>query len=387
MKSTKFFFAGILILSLAFLASTAIPEAARAKPETVTTGEYPEAAGARCADVDYANQSIAVHGAEGITFVTSPNPDGPAMVHIGLYLDEITEVDEGANSFKMQGFLDLIWCDPRLSFSPAETGTNVEIFLEEDAFNELNRIWWPNLDFVNAVEDISIASFVLLVHPDGTVEYRAKFGGRLASNFDLHSFPFDEQDLYVEIESFEWASDSMVFLSQEGLVGFSDEFHIPEWHVTNISQEIESKKEARDHSEFSEFVATIHIRRDPGVYTTKVMVPLGVIILITMIIFWMDPNSFESRLSTSMTGLLTAVAYQFIASQNLPKHVYNTYLDAYVFLSFLIILFGIGESALIRWLVNSGREGQANQMDRTARWFMPLLYFVMIAALYFSYTA
>ena len=116
------------------------------------------------------------------------------------------------------------------------------------------------------------------------------------------------------------------------------------------------------------------------------MIPLGVIILISMISFWMDAEAFEDRLSASMTGLLTAVAYQFIACQNLPRHVYNTFLDSYVFLSFLIILFGIGESAFVRWLTKNERTEQAKQMDRTARWFMPLLYVALILLLYFSYT-
>lgn len=386
MKSIRLFFVGIVIFSLAFLATTVVPKPVHATPKTVTTGEYPEAEGARCTDVEYESKSSDGHSAEGAMFVTSPNPDGPTMVHIGMYVDEITEVDEGANSYKMQGFLDLIWCDPRLTFDPSEKGSKVEIFLEDDAHEELNNIWWPNLEFVNEDDPVETENLTLLVHPDGTVEYRSKFGGQLASDFNLHSFPFDEQDLYVEIESFEWASDTMEFLPQDGVVGFSEEFYIPEWYVANITEKIESKKEPRDHSEFSQFSAVIHVKRDPGVYTTKVMIPLGVIILISMVIFWMDPNSFEDRLGASMTGLLTAVAYQFISSQNLPKHVYNTYLDMYVFLSFLVILFGIGESAYARYLFNNGKEEQAVQIDKISRWFMPLLYLAMIFALYFVYT-
>jgi len=385
MKSIRLFFVGLVVASLSFLASTSIPKSVHATPKSVTTGEYPEAEGARCTDVEYASGEI-TGNEDDTTFVMSPNPNGPTMVHIGLYVDQITEVDESSNSFKMQGFLDLIWCDPRLAFNSSEAGTKVEIFLEHDAYDELNHIWWPNLEFVNEDDPIETENLTLLVHPDGTVEYRSKFGGHLATDFNLHSFPFDEQDLYVEIESFEWASDTMQFLAQDGIVGFSEDFRIPEWNVTDITERIESRKEPRDHSEFSEFSAKIHVKRDPGVYTTKVMIPLGVIILISMVIFWMDPNSFEDRLGASMTGLLTAVAYQFISSQNLPDHVYNTYLDSYVFLSFLVILFGIGESAYARYLFNNGKEELASQIDTISRWFIPLLYLTMIVALYFVYT-
>jgi len=303
-----------------------------------------------------------------------------------MYVYQITEVDESSNTFKLQSFLDLVWCDPRLAFNSSEANTNVEIYLEDDAHELLNNIWWPNLEFVNEDEPVETENLTLLIHSDGTVEYRAKISGQFSSNFNLHAFPFDQQNLIVEIESFEWASDTMVFLEQDNIVGFSEEFHIPEWYVTDISEKIENKKEPRDHSEFSQFVATIHIKRDPGVYTTKVMIPLGVIILISMIIFWMDSDSFEDRLGASMTGLLTAVAYQFIASQNLPKHVYNTYLDSFVFLSFFVILLGIGESAYVQYLFKAGKEEQAQQTDQISRWFMPLLYLAMMFILYFIYT-
>lgn len=101
----------------------------------------------------------------------------------------------------------------------------------------------------------------------------------------------------------------------------------------------------------------------------------------------MDPNSFEDRLGTAITGLLTAVAYQFIAAENLPKHVYDTYLDSFILLSFLIIILGIGESTFASWLIRKDKEEQAHLLDRISRWFMPLLYAGMIAALYFVYTA
>ena len=388
MKSNRIFFICIILFSLGYVGTKFLPTPAHAIPKSaVFTGEYPDAVGARCSDVDYANKSTTIKVVDGSNMFADPNPNGPTLVNIELYVNEITEVDEGANSFRVQGFLDLIWCDPRLAFNADIQGTKVEIFLEDDAHEKLNNIWWPNLEFVNENEPVSVENLTLLVHPDGTVEYRSKISGQLASDFDLHAFPFDKQELFVEIQSFEWAGDTMEFLNQgNGVIGFSDEFRIPEWYVTGINEKVESKKEPRDHSEFSQLAATIHVQRDPGVYTTKVMIPLGVIILITMIIFWMDQNAFEDRLGASMTGLLTAVAYQFIASQNLPKHVYNTYLDSYVFLSFIIILFGIGESAIAKWLYDHEKPEQAAQLDRTSRWFMPLLYIAMIIVLYLIYT-
>ena len=68
-----------LFISLAFLASAFVPQGVHANPKLLITGEYPEAVGARCTDVDYASQSIQENSTEDTTFVMRPNSDGPTM--------------------------------------------------------------------------------------------------------------------------------------------------------------------------------------------------------------------------------------------------------------------------------------------------------------------
>ena len=53
---------------------------------------------------------------DGITFAVPPNPDGPTLVSLGLYIVVITAISEIDNTFQIEGFLDLVWCDPRLAF-------------------------------------------------------------------------------------------------------------------------------------------------------------------------------------------------------------------------------------------------------------------------------
>ncbi len=38
--------------------------------------------------------------------------------------------------FRVQGFIDLVWCDRRLAFDPEATGTEEKVFLEPDAAQE-----------------------------------------------------------------------------------------------------------------------------------------------------------------------------------------------------------------------------------------------------------
>jgi len=54
-------------------------------------------------------------------YVTAPNPFGQTVVDIGLYVYEIAHIDPAENTYVMEGFVDLVWCDPRLRFELNES--------------------------------------------------------------------------------------------------------------------------------------------------------------------------------------------------------------------------------------------------------------------------
>jgi hypothetical protein len=156
-------------------------------------------------------------------YVSSPNPAGPVIVDIGLYVHGISDLDPGANTFAMEGYLDLIWCDARTKFNSTSAGKDVHIYLENDAEKELEEIWWPAVTFVNEAKRRVVENQKLLITADGTVEYREKFYVTLSSSYDMKRFPFDEQILVAEIESFAWSSDHLQFHIEDDLVGFSED--------------------------------------------------------------------------------------------------------------------------------------------------------------------
>eukprot|EP00562_Extubocellulus_spinifer_P021137 CAMPEP_0178624048 /NCGR_PEP_ID=MMETSP0698-20121128/7152_1 /TAXON_ID=265572 /ORGANISM="Extubocellulus spinifer, Strain CCMP396" /LENGTH=537 /DNA_ID=CAMNT_0020263149 /DNA_START=61 /DNA_END=1675 /DNA_ORIENTATION=+ len=293
-------------------------------------------------------------------FVTPPNPYGPTIVDIGLYVYEIAKIDPGENSFVMEGFVDLVWCDPRLRFDVNTTdpfARKQHVYLEKDAEKELEYIWWPTLFFVNEVMPRRIENEELIIYADGTVEYREKFGVELSTNYDMKHFPFDSQTLIVELESFSWPSNVLEFhIEHEDLVGFSDEFDVPEYNVQGIEEHLEERMGPRDRHAFSELVAEIYVTRDPVYYVTKVMVPLGIIVCISWAVFWMDGDDLADRMAISFTGVLTSVAYQFIVAESLPRHIYNTFLDNFVLTSFIMMALTIIENICVSMLLKQEKK-------------------------------
>ncbi|MEN0061130.1 MAG: hypothetical protein AAGA48_03215 [Myxococcota bacterium] len=316
-------------------------------------------------------------------FVTPP--EAPTEVGIALQVFEIAEIDPATNTFEMEGYLDLVWCDPREGFDPAVVGTDREIFLENDAERELDFIWWPDFYFVNEVGPRRTENRELILKPNGTVEYREKFGVRLAANYDMRRFPFDQQTLEVEIESFAWSTEDLRFVLQDQIITFTDDFEIPEWSIIDVEESIKQKTEPRDQHEYSELLAEIEVRRDPGFYVTKIMLPLGIIVAISWAVFWMIGDTLADRMSVSFTGVLTSVAYQFIVSESLPRHIYDTFLDGFVLLSFLMMVFTIMENIVVNSLSLGGRDQVATRVDQASRVLFPTLYVGSLTWLYFVY--
>ena len=341
-------------------------------------------------------------------FVTTPNPYGQTVVDIGLYVYEIAHIDPAENTYVMEGFVDLgerivlpeqsslffldnsrkpgyphyaltvkffslscrkslVWCDPRLRFEFNESDPfdqRTHVFLEKDAERELEHIWWPTLFFVNEVMPRRIENEEVIIYSDGTVEYREKFGVELSTNYDMTKFPFDTQILIAEIESFAWTSKDMIFHLEEDLVGFSSEFEVPEFNIEKVEEHLEVRMEPRDRYSFSELVAEVYVRRDPNYYITKVIIPLGLIVCISWAVFWMDGEDLADRMAISFTGVLTSVAYQFIVAESLPRHIYNTFLDNFVLISFVMMALTIIENIGVSMLLKQEKKEKEERLVR-----------------------
>jgi hypothetical protein len=312
-------------------------------------------------------------------FVVPPNGDGPTLVDIGLFVKGISEIDPVHNTFTVEGFIDMIWCDPRESFDPEELGWHEKIFLEEAAHGELSLIWWPDITFPNASGSRDTENLEVIIFEDGTVEYEERFAITLEAHFDLAMFPFDTQHLEIQIESLAWSERYMLFHEEEDMIGLSEEFQLPEWTwdaETDLTSRIEEVQELRDDAPFAEFIVELSVTRRPDFYLLKVFVPMAMIVALSWAVFWMDESDLGDRLGISFTGLLTVVAYQFIIGDTLPHLPYLTFMDMLINFSFVMMALTVVENVLVHILRGDGHMKFALRIDQSSRLIFPILYVV-----------
>ena len=82
-------------------------------------------------------------------------------------------------------------------------------------------------------------------------------------------------------------------------------------------------------------ILNISVKRNINYFIFKIIIPVFLILSIAWSVMWIPPIQVESRLTTSIVGLLSLIAYNFVFNDDLPKLSYLTSLDRYILLSYL----------------------------------------------------
>ena len=181
---------------------------------------------------------------------------------------------------------------------------------------------------------------------------------RIKVDFDLKKFPFDEQILKIQlmspyaIEYNEYNNYPKAYFSTFtarnnvylDLERYKNDNFLKEWTITDIK--VENELEIKDavssfdrdkltQSIFDVITLKIQVKRNINYFIFKIIIPVFLILSIVWSVMWIPPNQVESRLTTSIVGLLSLIAYNFVFNDDLPKLSYLTSLDRYVLLSYL----------------------------------------------------
>jgi hypothetical protein len=340
---------------------------------------------AACSQVDYRTPaSAAARETNGSAVVTNPpNPNGPTIVGVGFFVNDIRGIDPVRDEFQFRGYVRGIWCDPRHAFDPNAVGQRELVFTGEQVEKETKRMWMASSYPVNKVGELSFSERVLRIRHDGTVEQTINIGIPLATHFDLRRFPLDRQTLELQLESYLWNRDQLQFVHDETIGGFSDGISIPEWNIETVSGQVSEIAVMRSDTPFSRYTLEIEISRKPGFYVWKVFLPLIVIVALSWSIFWMTDERFSARSRISATGVLTVVAYQFVFAESLPRVGYLTLLDQVMIGSFGLLAVTVLQSLFVD-RANRSDPAKAIRIDRTSRWLFPAVYAAMLAAIALS---
>ena len=302
-----------------------------------------------------------------------PEPEGVATpVSMGLFLIDIAEIDDFAQTFKADVVATLTWQDPRLALPPDAQDRS-------DRVVPLSDIWNPGLTLINRRDVRIFASDVARIAQDGRVTFEARRFAELSSPLTLHEFPFDTQELRIDIASTRYGPDEVELSLDRGTTGRLEPFSIAGWEVELGEVKI-SDIDSKGSKKRVRFVQSLTARRESAFFVMKVILPVSLIVFMASTVFWINPENIGPQLGVSTASVLTLIAFQFSLVGMLPRVSYMTRVDLFLLGATVLVFLALGEAVLTSRFARTERAPKAQRIDRHAKWTYALLFVLLLVS-------
>lgn len=313
-----------------------------------------------------------------------PIEDGPVVVRASFEFQDIDDISEENETFEFTGILSLRWRDKRQAFDPAAAGVREKVYQGDYQFNEVAPGWFPQVVLVNSSGSFEQQGVVLRGLPDGTQILKTKLTAVAKTEFNLRRYPFDSQRLEAVFEVLGFDESEVVLEVDTRAPVSAGKLWVPQWKIAEIGMAIRhhAASHAGGRNVEAALVAGVGVERKPFYVSRLVIIPLIVIVLLSFSVFWMDRASLGDRISVSFIGILTAVAYQVVMNDILPRIAYPTWINGFLNVSFMLMVGTVIINLVVGGLDKHGRHDVSHRVDVLCRWIFPISYFGLIVILF-----
>lgn len=305
--------------------------------------------------------------------LTRPDPEGvPTQVTVGVYLIDLRKLDDTEQAFDADFILLLQWRDDRLRGSetrPSLAGCSVEP----------GEIWNPSVVILNDRSLVGKLEAPLRVEEGGAVRYTQRYQGELTTPLDLREFPFDSQELRLELVAARYTPEEVEFVPNPEVGGRSEKLTIADWSVVGSGGvDLEPFFLVHQRRHIPRILYRLEVRRNRGFFVIKVLIPLALIVCMSWAVFWINPGYLPPQVGVSTSAVLTLIAFQFSLGYLLPRVSYLTRADRFVMGSAVLVFLAFGEALLTASLADRDQAELARRIDAKSRWLFPLGFLVVL---------
>lgn len=288
--------------------------------------------------------SLLVAGALAAT--TSPAP--ARNVYVGVHLNDVSDFDLKAGRFKADLTLWVKW-------------------LGED---DVPRLVFPNAE----VDDLAELESEVEGHWHSK---RWRLQGTFRGDFPVHDFPFDRQTLRMV---FALQSTEGQLAPDLASSGMSPSFSITGWayepffsaSVTarTLGSDLGSVTHEGENARQRLVTYSVELRRPFGPYLVKFALPLALILLVSLLALFLQPERLDVRSAMGITGLLSCIAFHYTQADTLPAVTYLVAADTLFLASYLFITLTLVVS-VVAYRIHERRPQLAKRADRVGIWLLP----------------
>ncbi|MFM9108904.1 MAG: hypothetical protein ACKOWF_19635 [Chloroflexota bacterium] len=298
--------------------------------------------------------------------------DGPEQVTVGLYINDIQQLDLHTYTYLIDFYLWLRWRDPDLD--PAAT-----------------------IEFMNASSPWDSRATQLydepVPQPDGTLYQAIRYQGAFTNKFPLQRYPFDEQSLAIVFEDNTYPQDVLVYVPDDPPVTMNPETDLPGYELQPPKFAIIQQDYPTTFGDltldapapYSRGNVDIHLTRPPIAAAIKLLLPILLVVLVAALTFFIDPAYPEARVGMGITALLTLVALQFTTNAELPQTDYLIMLDMLYICAYAFVFAIMASAVYTTWMATREELDRAVSFDRKAFAASTAAYLLCVGASMFFF--
>ncbi|KAH9388858.1 Glycine receptor subunit alpha-3 [Tyrophagus putrescentiae] len=289
--------------------------------------------------------------------------DGPAVVNVNLLIRSISKIDDVIMEYSVQLTFRQTWIDSRLKFDDMNGQIRYLVLTEP------GKVWRPDLFFKNEKEghfhNIILPNVLLRIHPNGDVLYSIRISLVLACPMDLKYYPLDKQVCQIEMASYGYTTEDLMFLWKEiSPVQITTDLHLPRFTLEKYLTDYCTS--TTNTGSYSCLRVSLLFKREFSYYLIQIYIPCCMLVIVSWVSFWLDPNAIPARVSLGVTTLLTMATSISGINSSLPPVSYTKAIDVWTGVCLTFVFGALLEFALVNYASRSDAHRAALKQQQAA---------------------
>ncbi|XP_040031531.2 gamma-aminobutyric acid receptor subunit pi isoform X2 [Gasterosteus aculeatus] len=268
--------------------------------------------------------------------------EGPVEIGMSLDIASIDAVSEINMDYTATIFLRQRWRDSRLVF-PGNESVSVDGRL-------VSLLWIPDTFIPDSkrsfLHDVTVENRLIRIFSNGTVLYALRITATIACNMDLTKYPMDRQVCTLQLESWGYNLQDVVFYwtrgndSVKGLDILRLAQYSVESYYTSVSEAV------YETGQYPKLVLHFALRRNVLFFILETYVPSILLVVLSWVSFWISQSSVPARTCIGVTTVLTMTTLMMGARTSLPNaNCFIKAIDVYLGICFTFIFGALVEYA------------------------------------------
>lgn len=198
-------------------------------------------------------------------------------------------------------------------------------------------------------------------------------------NILLVPVPLDRHEFNIHITAAGYSPEEVVIVQSPDMPSdFAEKLSLPDWDVIDWSAKPALYMITKEGAKSPGFLLTFCAERHVGYFVAKVIVPLVLIVAMSWVVFWIDPQEAAAQINVAVTAMLTLIAYRFAVGMFVPKISYLTRLDFFILSSTVLVFASLIEVVVTSALARGDRLRWARWLDRASRFIFPVVFVYLV---------